>query len=267
MSTQNIITIASGKGGVGKTWFAITLAHAFAQRGENILLIDGDLGLANVDVQLGLAPSHDLGSVIAGQVALEDALTRVETSNKNAGSFDVLAGKSGSGVLSALSHAEVAHLHQGIQSLAGQYDRVIVDLAAGVDANVLQLCGHNGTTLTLVNGEPTSLTDAYALIKLVHMNHPHADVRVVANMAEDKADGQRIFGALNKACTTFLDINLTSAGIIPRDDTIRDTIRHQTALLYRHPGSKAAQAVLKIAENLIVSAKKTTAPPTSRKSA
>lgn len=267
MSTQNIITVASGKGGVGKTWFSITLAHAFAQLGENVLLIDGDLGLANVDVQLGLAPSHDLGSVIAGQVSLKEAITRIQTGNKNAGGFDVLAGKSGSGVLSALSPAEVGGLHQGIQALAGLYDRVVLDLAAGVDGNVLQLCQHKGTTLTLVNGEPTSLTDAYAFIKLVNMNHPSADLRVVSNLAEDKADGQRTFGALAKACTTFLDINLTSAGIIPRDEAVRDTIRHQTALLYRHPGSKAAQAVLKIAKNIKVSAKKKPLPTSSRQSA
>ncbi|MBO4644571.1 MAG: AAA family ATPase, partial [Alphaproteobacteria bacterium] len=128
---RNMIAVASGKGGVGKTWFSITLAHAFAQNGLKTLLFDGDLGLANIDIQLGLMPSHDLGSVITGKITLNQAICHYEDGN-----FDIIAGRSGSGSLSNVPLSRLQLINDDLRLLAGGYDRVIVDLGAGVEKPV-----------------------------------------------------------------------------------------------------------------------------------
>jgi flagellar biosynthesis protein FlhG len=256
MFIPRIVNIASGKGGVGKTWLSITLAEALAAMNRSVLLFDGDFGLANVDVQLGLSPKHDLGSVIAGRARLEDAITKFEIASlaSPAGGvrFDVLAGKSGSGVLSTLTRAEVAGITRGLKILSDRYAHVIVDLAAGLDQSVLSLCIPGSTTLVVVTDEPTSLTDAYAFIKLLTMQEPGADIRIVVNMANDREHAWRIHAALTNACKNFLGLNPPLAGFIPRDDLVRDAIRHQTPLLFRHPRSKAGEAVRKIAGDLLL---------------
>jgi len=252
---SRIFTVASGKGGVGKTWFSITLAGCLAAAGRKTLLFDGDLGLANIDVQLGLAPSHDLGSVIAGRVALKDAVTTYQPGaaggEQAQANFDILAGKSGSGVLSALARAELMGLRQGIKALENLYQAIIIDLAAGLDAAVMTLADNGGTTLVIVNDEPTSMTDAYAFIKLLSMHNPDADIRIVVNTAANKEQAQRTYTALATACQNFLGLSPPFAGFIPKDDQVRDAIRHQTPLLFRHPQSKAGEAVRTIAKKLL----------------
>src|SRR3954454_17646688 len=154
---RNIVAVASGKGGVGKTFFAITLTHALTMRGRRTLLFDGDLGLANVDVQLGLMPNRDLGGVIAGRVTLGQAKTPFAL-----GGFDIIAGRSGAGSLAALAPSRLAVLGSDLAELAKSYDYVVMDLGAGVDRMVRQLASSAGTRLVVVTAEPTSLTDAYA---------------------------------------------------------------------------------------------------------
>ncbi|MEL7452375.1 MAG: AAA family ATPase, partial [Pseudomonadota bacterium] len=134
----SIVAVASGKGGVGKTFMSITLASAFAKAGKRTLLVDGDLGLANIDVQLGIAPETDLAAVIAGWVELDDAVTRVDGGAAEGG-FDVLPGRSGSGALAELPQEEVARLAAGLSALALQYDQVVLDLGAGIEANCMRL--------------------------------------------------------------------------------------------------------------------------------
>lgn len=251
---NRLIQIASGKGGVGKTWLSITLADALASHKSKVLLFDGDLGLANVDVQLGLSPRHDLGSVIAGRVKLSQAIASYapETvSGSLAGRFDVLAGKSGSGVLSALTHPEILGLQRGLLALCDNYDHIIVDLAAGLDQSVMTLCAPGSTTIVVVNDEPTSLTDAYAFIKLLTQQEPDADICVVVNMAIDKAQARRTYAALSNACRNFLGMEPLLLGFVPRDDLVRDSIRHQTPILFRHPQSKAGEAVKRIATAIL----------------
>jgi flagellar biosynthesis protein FlhG len=243
---RNIITVASGKGGVGKTWLSVTLSHAIANAGRRAMLFDGDLGLANVDIQLGLMPQHDLGSVVAGRVTLKDAITRYAE-----GRFDILAGKSGSGALALLSGSRVAELRENLLDLTDGYDKVIVDLGAGVESGVRALAGSDGTILVVTNEEPTSITDAYAFIKITAMKNPGADLRIVVNQASGASDGNRTYGALKKACESFLKISPPLAGVIRRDDKVRDAIRHQTSLLLRHPTCNAAKDVEAVAARLI----------------
>lgn len=254
-----VIAVASGKGGVGKTWFAVTLSQALARAGRRVLLFDGDLGLANVDVQLGLLPAHDLGSVIAGRIRLEEALSRVEGgAAARGGGFDVLAGRSGSGALAELGATTIARLAAGLRALAQGYDAVIVDLAAGIAADVTTLCALGGPVLVVLTEEPTSLTDAYALIKVLLGRYPGLDLRVVVNAASSRAEGERSYEALRRACTQFLGAAPPLLGVVRRDPRVREAIRHQMPLLQRHPQSEAGADVRRIAEALL--AERTAAP-------
>lgn len=249
---DNLIAVASGKGGVGKTWFSATLAHTIAHSGKRVLLVDGDLGLANIDVQLGLTPEHDLVSVVTGQVDAEKAVTRFAggADHCRKGGFDVLAGRSGSGTLSTLASSELLALGKSIHRLSAKYDTVILDLGAGLDGSVRLLCGAASETLVVLTDEPTSLTDAYALIKVLWMRSGDIKTRAVINMAESAAHGRRTFKALSNACRNFLGREPELAGIIRRDKAVKDAIRQQMPLLSRSPQCAAAEDVAAIAETV-----------------
>ena len=233
-----LIAIASGKGGVGKTWFAITLAHAMANGGRRTLLVDFDLGLANVDIQLGLLPARDLGLLVGGTATLADIAAPFAP-----GGFDIAAGRSGSGTLSALPAARLGGLLAQARAAAGRYDAVILDLGAGVERSVRQPAADADTLLVLATEEPTSLTDAYAVLKLHRADAPGGDRRIVVNQAASRSSGERTFATLSRACTQFLRDTPLLAGVIRRDDRVRDAIRRQTPLLTRHPASAAAADV------------------------
>jgi flagellar biosynthesis protein FlhG len=237
------IAIASGKGGVGKTWFAITLAHALARGGARVLLFDGDLGLANIDIQLGLCPLHDLSGVLAGRVGLSAACHHLA-----AAGFDVLPGRSGSGVLASVPPPRLEWLLDGLASLG--HDVLIMDLGAGLDRATRRLAAWADTLLVVATDEPTSLTDAYAVLKLHAADQGSADVRVVINQAASAAAGQRTFATLERACVQFLGRAPVLAGVIRRDERVRDAIRRQTPLLTRHPACAAAEDVERVSKSL-----------------
>jgi len=243
---SNVIAVASGKGGVGKTWLAITLTQALSVAGQKALLFDGDLGLANVDVQLGLTPTADLSRALAGQEALDAVVLPVEATG-----FHVAAGRSGSGGLATLSAGQLDHLGQGIARLAAGYDRVVMDLGAGVDATVRTLAGYAGVSLVVTTDEPTALTDAYAYIKVIRQHRPDADLRVVVNMAASQREGERTHTTLRKACESFLGFTPPLAGVIRRDGWVREAIRAQKPLLSRAPNSDAAVDVTHLAQRLL----------------
>lgn len=245
MRCPNMTAVASGKGGVGKTWYSITLCQALARMGKRVLLFDGDLGLANVDIQLGLTPERDLAHVTDGQMTLSEAVTRYED-----GKFDILAGRSGSGNLATLTVQNLSDLRGDLVLLAGNYDHVIVDLGAGIDRAVRQMAAPAASTHVIITDEPTSLTDAYAYIKLTYAANPRADIRVVVNMASTTLEGQKTYQTIAKACETFLRITPPLAGIIRRDTKVRDAIRAQTPLLTRSPVCEAANDVENIVNTL-----------------
>ena len=242
---KNMVAIASGKGGVGKTWFAITLKHALAEEKLRTLLFDGDLGLANLDIQLGLMPKHDLGSVIAGRLTLNQSVLKYEEGN-----FDIIAGRSGSGGLANVPVSRLQVLGEDLHSLSTNYDKVIIDLGAGVERTVRQLTQSVGTCLVVATDEPTSLTDAYAFIKVTHMERPGTDIRVVINMANSTHEGERTYNTLLKACEGFLKISPPLIGVIRRDNKVRESIKSQVSILTRFPKTEATNDVKQIAEKL-----------------
>ena len=244
----NVFAVASGKGGVGKTWFAVTLSHALANLGQRTLLFDGDFGLANVDIQLGLMPKCDLSGVVGGNLTLNQAAQPYDE-----GDFDIIAGRSGSSALNHIPANHVQHLGNDLGVLAVSYDKVIVDLGAGLDRPTRQLTTKAGTCLVITADEPTAMTDAYAFIKTMAKDRPGLDLRIVVNMSDSIRDGERTYNTLRRACEGFLGISPPLAGVIRWDKRVRDTIKQQQPLLSHAPSCAAARDVTHIANSLLTS--------------
>ncbi len=244
-ASPRTIAIASGKGGVGKTWFSITLAHALARQGRRVLLLDGDLGLANVDVQLGLMPATDLGMVLAGLAKLRDAVKVHEP-----GGFEVVAGRSGSGDLSIMSEYKLASLLDDLGDLAPDRDHILLDLGAGVGRSVRHMAAWADMLFVIATEEPTSLTDAYATLKLHSVDRPDGEARLVVNQADSYRGGEHTAETLTRACSNFLGRAPLVAGTIRRDPHVPESIRRQALLLNRSPHSPAAIDLERIATTL-----------------
>lgn len=241
----NILAVASGKGGVGKTWFSTTLSHALARMGKKVLLFDGDLGLANVDVQLGLMPKRDLNDVIRGRLSLDKVVQEFEE-----GGYDIIAGRSGQASLSALPSQRLAMLRDQLVDLSNEYDIVIADLGAGVDRTVRMLSASATRTVLITTDEPTSLTDAYAFIKLGTAAGMSKNVGIVVNMASSVSEGEKTYRTLLKACENFLRLAPPLVGLIRHDPKVKETIRHQSPLLIRSPNTEAAEDIEKVAKEV-----------------
>jgi len=244
--TGTIIAIASGKGGVGKTWLAITLAHLIARTERKVLLFDGDIGLANVDVQLGLTPKHDLSEVFFSKAALKDVITPY------APNFDIIAGRSGSGNLASLPAPALTALKEQLLALTKTYDFIFIDLGAGVEEHVRTLATIAARCIVVVTDEPTSLTDAYAFIKLYNAAGPTA-IDVVVNQSQSLKEGEKTYATLHKACASFLRLSPPCLGIIRKDGKVREAIRKQASLITHAPhctaASDAASITIKLMHN------------------
>jgi flagellar biosynthesis protein FlhG len=246
VAPTNLYAIASGKGGVGKTWFSCTLAHAVAHSGRKALLFDGDLGLANVDVQLGVMPRKDLGTVLSGRATLAEAATPYPE-----GGFDIIAGRSGTGSLAHVAPSRLAALRYDLGVLSRSYDCVLMDMGAGIERTTRSFTNQARGCFVLTTDEPTAITDAYAFIKVTAMERPNADIRVIVNMASSLSDGERTYAVLLRACREFLKIEPVLGGIIRRDSYVRESIRKQSSLLTRFPNSDAAADIEAVADQFL----------------
>ncbi|MCX7374851.1 MAG: AAA family ATPase [Alphaproteobacteria bacterium] len=239
-----VIAIASGKGGVGKTVLSIGLAHALAEAGGQPLLIDADLGLANVDVQLGLPALQDLSDVMSGRAALSQG------GFAHPAGFRVLPGRSGSGSMAAMGDAGLAAMGALLAEARCRHSHILLDMGGGVAPVQRRLVAMADLVLIVATEEPTSLTDAYAVLKLLRADRADADARLVANLAGADA-GQQVWRTLDTAARHFLGAGLPLAGRVRRDTRVPDAIRHQAPLLTRHPNCRAAEDIRELARSLM----------------
>lgn len=239
---SRLIAIASGKGGVGKTCLSIGLAQALAQVGRGVTLVDGDLGLANVDVQLGLNPGADLAGLLSGRVSAAEAVIT------HPAGFSVLAGRSGDGRLAALGGEGLGALLGVLRRLPG--DDVLLDLGAGLGPVQRGLAAAADLLLVIATEEPTSLTDAYAVLKLHRRDAPAGEAGLVVNMASGTAQARRVHATLDAACRGFLGAGVRLLGSVRRDPRVPAAIRAQQPLLTRHPATAAADDLRALAAQL-----------------
>ena len=237
-----VIAVTSGKGGVGKTNVSVNLAMSLCEQDKKVVLMDADLGLANVDVLLGLNPQRNLGHVINGECSLEDVIAIAPQG------LQVVPAASGIAQMADLGAAEQAGLIRAFSELSHRLDILIVDTAAGISSSVLSFSRASQEVIVVVCDEPASITDAYAMIKVLSRDHGQTRFHVLANMAHSMAEGQELFRKLVRVTDRFLDVILEYMGAIPYDEYIRKAVQKQRAVVDAYPRSKAAMAFKKIAQ-------------------
>ena len=236
-----VIAVTGGKGGVGKTSVSVNLATALCASGKRVVLFDGDLGLANADVFLGLSPRYTLAHVISGERTLDEVLVMAPQG------FYVVPAASGAADMANMTANEHLGLVQAFSSLAARVDVLIVDTAAGIAHSVLQFSQACQHVVVVICDEPASLTDAYALVKVLSRNHGVGRFRVVANQVRIPGSGKELFERFERVTARFLDVVLEFAGEIPEDELLRRSVREQRPVFDAYPGCPASRAFKKLA--------------------
>jgi flagellar biosynthesis protein FlhG len=237
-----VIAVTGGKGGVGKTNVTLNTAIAMAQQGKRVMVLDADLGLANVDVLLGLRVEKNLSHVLSGECTLDEVLV------EGPYGIQIAPATSGSQSMTELTPTEHAGLIRAFSELRSQIDVLIVDTAAGISDMVLSFSRASQDIMMVVCDEPTSLTDAYALIKILNKEHGVFRFKIVANMVRSPREGQELFSKLTKVTNRFLDVALELVATIPFDENVRKSVRKQKAVVDAFPTSPAANAIRNLAK-------------------
>lgn len=241
MQPVRVIAVTGGKGGVGKTNVSINLAVQLAKQQQRVLLLDADLGLANIDVQLGLKAQHNLEEVFAGELSLK------EVKLEGPAGIGIIPASSGTQSMVKLSAQQHAGLIASFSELADEIDTLIVDTAAGIADAVVAFTRAAQEVLVVVCDEPSSITDAYALIKLLQKEHGVQKFRVLANQTRSDKEGQALFNRLQATTDRFLDVILQYAGCIPFDEAVRKAVKKQQAVSLAYPSSQVATAYQRLA--------------------
>jgi flagellar biosynthesis protein FlhG len=238
------IAITSGKGGVGKTSVAANLAFILAGMGLKVVVLDADMGLANVDVILGLSPRLTLRDFLFGNCDLRDILL------DGPGGIRVLPGGSGQWELTDLSRDQQLMLVAGINTLREEHDLLLIDTAAGLSSNVLRFNALAEEVLVVVTPEPTSITDAYAIIKLMFLRHRRNRFLVLVNEARNEREAREAFEGLNGVVERFLRFSLTEVGSLPWDPAVTRAVKSQKPFAHLFPEAKATHSLQEVAGRL-----------------
>jgi flagellar biosynthesis protein FlhG len=239
-----VVAVASGKGGVGKTNVSVNIAVALAEMGRRAMLLDADLGLANIDVLLGLQPRYTLSDVLEGRCTLEDTFLEGPLG------ITVVPAASGKRRMAELSFSEHAGLIRAFSSMDRELDALVVDTAAGISGSVMSFAEAAQEVIVVVCNEPTSITDAYALIKVLSREHGVTRVQVLANSVRSTHEGRDLYEKLARVSDRFLDVTLGYIGAVPFDDWLRRAVQKQQAVLQAFPSSPSSAALRAVARKL-----------------
>ncbi len=237
-----VIAVSSGKGGVGKTNVSVNMALAIAATGKNVLLMDADLGLANVDIMLGLRPKYNLSHVLNGERTLEEVII------DGPGGIKVIPASSGVKQMAELSPMENAGVIRAFSELSQDVDVLIVDTAAGISDSVIAFARASQEVVVVVCDEPASLTDAYALIKVLNSEYNVQKFRILSNMTHTAQEARELYNKLVSVADRYLDATLINMGTVPYDDYLRKAIKKQRSVVDAYPRSRSAMAFKNLAQ-------------------
>ncbi len=244
-----VITVTSGKGGVGKSNTAINLAIQFRQMGQRVIILDADFGLANIEIMFGAVPKHNLCDLIYQGKNIKDIITW------GPGEVGFISGGSGIAGLSNLSRDYLIYIIQNLAELDAIADVVIIDTGAGISDAVLEFLVASGEILLVTTPEPTSITDSYSLLKALN-RHPRfskevSQIKVIANKVDSEESGKSLFTKLNAVVARYLKLPITYLGAVPQDINLSNAVMQQTPVSLANPNTKSAKAYQRIANVLM----------------
>ncbi|HEY8464780.1 MAG TPA: MinD/ParA family protein [Bacillota bacterium] len=245
VNLARVIAVTSGKGGVGKTNFSVNLGIALSKLGNRVLLVDADLGMANADMIMGVVPKYHLGHIVSGQKSLREVIVE-----GNAG-LRLLSGGSGDYRMANLSERSLENCLQRLNELEGETDIMLIDTGAGISRNVLKFVLAAGEVVVITTPEPTAVTDAYGIIKVVTNADANIPIWVVVNMVRNAAEGRQVTERLAAVSQRFLGITLTNIGYISWDQAVSKAVKEQQPFIISYPRCTAAKELNQIAANIL----------------
>ena len=237
-----VIAVASGKGGVGKTNVSVNLSLALVESGKDVLLLDADLGLANVDLLLGLHSEYNLSHVITGERTLEEVIVEGPEGLK------IIPAASGTQMMSELTQSQHAGVIRAFSELSTPIDVLMIDAAAGISDSVISFTKASNEVIVVVCDEPTSLTDAYALMKVLNTDHGVQRFNILANSVRSPQEGLNLFAKLSRVTDHYLDVTLDYMGAVPYDEYLIKAVKKQRAVMQSYPQSPSSLAFRKLAK-------------------
>lgn len=239
-----VIAVTSGKGGVGKTNVSVNLSVALGRMGKQAMLVDGDFGLANANILLGLNADATIADLFTRNCAMSDVL------QEGPGGMMLVPGHSGTHAHSMLGTSERRRLANAFRPYAGEMDHVLVDTASGIGPEAMSLVASSDVILLVLSSEPTAFMDAYQLVKVLALDHARTEVSVVTNMVDDEEAGRQLFNHFQEVVRRFLPTRLSYLGAIPRDDRVRDAVLRKRCCIEAFPESRASAAFTRLARTL-----------------
>lgn len=241
---SRVIAITSGKGGVGKTNIVANLGFALTRLGKKVLILDADLSLGNLDILLGLAPTHNLSHVLAG------AKTIPQITVDGPGNMKILPASSGIQELTQLTKPQQINILTELDQLGDSIDIVLIDTAAGISSNVMYFATAAQEIMVVVSPEPTSITDAYALMKVLSLKYSENHFRLLVNLARTVGEAEDVFRQLNLVAERFLNISIEYVGCVLYDENVTKSVKHQKLVCEMYPDSRGSRCFRALAETI-----------------